>query len=382
MQNLLDYLEWRGDLSFARDCFNEVDNLIFSVLAYLDFEEIVPGGTDGGSIPLLEAAEQLRNTKDKPSSVITKSFFAQLPTLLVKAAQSTRYRDIKLSNFVNQVDYERSEQFSAVVFSMSDELHFLAFRGTDDTLAGWKEDLQMSFMDEVQAQKLAAIYLKSVIASLPGSFYLGGHSKGGNLAVFAASQASEEMRDRILGIYNNDGPGFQTNIIQSAGYQSILGKINTLIPRSSVVGMLLEHIEDYKVVGSYETGIMQHNAFSWKVKGANFVYEEGLSKSSLNINTAVRAWLDQLPFEQRAIFVEALFEILQATGARTVRELSQEMLASSNAMIKTYKNLDPQTQSHLKNVIEIFFAESQKALRRSISKEFNLLISKRMPRKK
>lgn len=152
IHNIFDYLEWRGDLSFARDSFNEVDNLIMSVLAYLEFDGIVPREIDRGSIPLLKVAERLSETIDKPSPLDYNPFFKQIPKLLLKAAKSTRYRDIELSSYVNQVDYEQSKQFSAVVFSINKEQHFMAFRGTDDSLIGWKEDFQMSFRDEVQAQ--------------------------------------------------------------------------------------------------------------------------------------------------------------------------------------------------------------------------------------
>jgi len=377
MLNLFDYLEWRGDLSFARDSFNEVDNLIMSVLAYVKFEEIVPLETGVGTIPLLKAAERLRETMEEPSSFYSIPFFNQIPKLLFKAAESKRFRDIKLSGYVNQIDYEQSKQFSAVVFSINSKLHFIAFRGTDDSLAGWKEDFQMSFMEEVQAQNQAVIYLERILSNLAGDFYLGGHSKGGNLAVYAASHEPKNIQDRIIGIYNNEGPGFQTNIIQSEGYQSILGKISTLIPKSSVVGMLLEHGEEYRVVSSSETGIVQHNPFSWEVKGRNFVYEKGLTKDSLNINKVLRAWLNQLSMEERAQFVDALFDIIQATGAKTIGELSKEKLALANSMIKTYKNMDTLTQSHLKNSVEIFFKESQKVIKNSINEDINSLFSKK-----
>jgi len=377
MQNIFDYMEWRGDLSFARDSFNEVDNLILSVLAYLQFDGIVPQESSRDSISLLKAAERFGKTMDKPSSIDRNPFFKQIPKLLSKAAQTTRYGDIQLSGYENQVDYKQSKQFSAVVFSINSKQHYIAFRGTDDTLIGWKEDLQMSFMDEVQAQKQAVTYMNRIFSNLAGNFYLGGHSKGGNLAVYAATHATENIRDRIIGIYNNDGPGFQTNIIQSEGYQNVLGKISTFIPKSSIVGMLLEHVGEYKVVGSSETGIMQHDAFSWEVKGAKFVYEKGLTKESLNLNSTVRAWLNQLSLEERAQFVDALFDIIQATGAKTVGELAKEKLVMANTMIKAYKNMDTLTQLHLKKTIKIFFEESQKTLKKSITADIDLALSKK-----
>ncbi len=192
MQNLFDYLEWRGDLSFTRDSFNEVDNLIFSVLAYLKFDGIVPEETGADPLPLSEAARQFKEKKYRPYK---DPFFKLTPALLSRAAQSERYRNVNLSGYVNQYDYENSKQFSAVVFSIYNGLHFIAFRGTDYSIIGWKEDFLMSFMDQAPSQNQAVIYMKGIIDNLPGNFYLGGHSKGGNLAVYAATQADEKTKD-------------------------------------------------------------------------------------------------------------------------------------------------------------------------------------------
>ena len=377
MQNIFDYLEWRGDLTFAQDGFNEVDNLIMSALAYLELDGAVPPEASYSSISLSEIAKGYKEQIDKFSALVHNPFFKRIPALFRKAAQSARYRDVKLSNYVNLVDYDASEQFSAVVFSMNPELHFMAFRGTDDTVAGWKEDFHMSFMDEVPAQKQAVIYMNSVFSKLGGQFYLGGHSKGGNLAVYAAAHAEKDIRERIISVYNNDGPGFQTKMIESASYQNICGNVNTLIPKSSIVGMLLEHCGNYEVIASSETGIMQHNAFSWEVKGARFVHEKGISKGSLGLNRTVRAWLEQLPNEERAQFVESLFESIHSTGAKTVGELSREKMVLARAMLKTYKHLDPQTQAHLKKSIDLFFRESRKTLNNAIKTDIDLLLAKR-----
>lgn len=382
MQNIFDYLDWRGDLSFARDGFNEVDNLIFSVLAYLKFEEIFPGETNGNPKPLHQVAQAFKERLSGRSEKEKRLFFKQIPELLFKAANSPRYRTVHLSNYVNHVDYENTKQFSAIAFSLNNQSHFIAFRGTDNTLVGWKEDFHMSFMDEVPAQKQAVVYLQDVMSRLEGNFRLGGHSKGGNLAVYAAALASPTEQDRILAIYNNDGPGFLSGVIQSQGYQSILAKTSTLIPKSSVVGMLLEHWEEYKVVASFATGILQHDAFSWKVRGKNFVVAQGLSQSSLAFNKVLRAWLDQIPMQQRAEFVEAVFTIIQASGAKTVSDLSKEKLAAANAMIKRYKNMDSETQLNLKKTIELFFTESEKTLKRSISTGIDSFISKKFSKRR
>ncbi|HHY27267.1 MAG TPA: DUF2974 domain-containing protein [Desulfitobacterium dehalogenans] len=382
MQNIFDYLDWRGDLSFAQDGFNEVDNLIFSVLAYLEFDGILPSEDSRDSISLTEAGEQyfkgLAHQKLRNS---INPFFREIPKLLIKASLTTRFKEVQLSSYVNLVDHEICNQFSAMVFSINQEEHFIAFRGTDDTLAGWKEDFQMSFRDEVKAQRDAISYAGKIAGKYSGKLYLGGHSKGGNLAVYAAAAMEREAQDRVIGVYNNDGPGFLTHVLEQEGYQRLLDRIHTFVPKSSVVGMLLEHGEEYITVNSNGLSVMQHNAFFWEVRGAHFVYEKGLTKGSKNFNRTVRLWLNQLSMEQRAEFVDALFDILQATGAMTVSDLSQKKLSLANDMIKSYKTLDPLTKSHLKKTLKVFFDKTQKVWISSFEADVVSLLA-RAPNKK
>ncbi|WP_097028385.1 DUF2974 domain-containing protein [Clostridium peptidivorans] len=377
MNNIFDYLEWRGDLSFEKDGFNEVDNLIMSVLAYVEFEGIVPLSIDGGSVSLCYVAEQFKNLYSDISKISDHQLTQQAFELFMKAACTVRYRDIKLSYYVNQINYEQSKQFSAVVFSINNDQHFIAFRGTDATIVGWKEDFQMSFMDEVQGQQDAAAYAEKVMAHYDGDFWIGGHSKGGNFAVYAATHTSNEAKGKILGVYNNDGPGFQAKIIESEGYKSILNLIKTIIPKFAVVGMLLEHGEEFAVVNSNAIGIMQHNPFSWDVKGNHFVYEKGLTKSSVKLNRAVRSWLNNLSIEERAQFVDALFQILQAAGAKTLFELSKERSKTIDIMIKTFKNMDPVTKQVLKQTVESLLVESQKTFKPALKPNTKLLFSRK-----
>lgn len=382
MHNIFDYLDWRGDISFALDPLNEVDNLIFSVLSYLDFSGVVPALGETGSISMREAYQRMKPMSTQVTAGMTKSFFEQVPLLLEKCAASTRFAEVQLSHAINRIEFNKVEQFSAIVFSINEQLHFIAFSGTDDTLVGWIEDLEMSFRDEVPAQKDAALYAQKVMAELNGDFYLGGHSKGGNLAVYAAAHMPPEAQERIIAVYNNDGPGFLTSVIEQEGYQRIIHKVTTFIPQSSVAGILLEHGEAFCIVKSNETGLMQHNAFSWEVLGKHFVYQQELSKSSLALNQTIRAWLNEISLEDRAKFVDALFSILDATGAKTVSELSEAKLTAARSMIATFNQLEPEAQANLKKVIESFFAEGQKILRTSLGEGVGNLVNKTLRRRK
>jgi hypothetical protein len=377
MQNILDYLEWRGDIRFDQDGFNEVDNLVLSSLSYLEFANIVPSPTIQSAVVLDEVARLNTDQIDKFASLTHNPVFKLLPELFYKTAQSLRYRDVELSNYVNEVSHEQSKQFSAVVFSINPNLHFIAFRGTDDTITGWKEDLQMAFMDEVPAQRQAAVYLNSVCPGLEGQLYIGGHSKGGNLAIYAAAQADSKISSRIISVFNNDGPGFQPRVIQSAGYQRIVDKICSLVPNSSVVGKLLEHTSKYKIISSSETGIMQHDSFSWEVKGTHFVYDKAATRTSSILNNTIKAWLADLSTEEREQVVNVLFEVIQSTGATTIGDLSKARLTKSVTMINSFNHLDIRTRLHLIKMVTLFFRESRKNINKTIAKEIDSRREKR-----
>jgi hypothetical protein len=376
MHNILDYLDWRGDLSFEQDALNVVDNLILSALSYLDYDGIVSFKAEEGIVTLSEVADRVIDAIAFDAGYAKNYFFRQIPELLIKASQTIRFGNVGLSCYVNRIEIEKSEQFSAIVFSLTKEQHYIAFRGTDDTLIGWKEDLQMSFMEEVQAQRDAVAYVNYIVPNLEGKLYLGGHSKGGNLAVYVAVSAEQELQDRILAVYNNDGPGFQPKFIRRQGYRRMLNRITTIIPKTSIVGILLEHREEYAVVNSDSKGILQHNVFSWEVKGNQFVRVDSLDKSSINFNKAIKLWLNKLSLEEREQFVEELFNIIYATGSITVSGISSDGLSSAEGMLKAYKNMDPEARKFMRKMIAIFFGESQKVIKHSIGKNIDSIIAK------
>jgi hypothetical protein len=371
---MLDYLKWRGDLSFSQDPFNEIDNLILSILCYNDFAGIVPSVGQAESITLCGAAKIFKETKDT-SGIIELPFLKEIPNLLEQTSKTKRYKNIELSNYINIVDIENTKQFSALVFKVED-LHIIAFRGTDDSLIGWKEDLQMSFLDIVQSQREAVVYSERVMEVIDSKFILVGHSKGGNLALYAASFIDEKYSPSICKIYNNDGPGFQPRIINSEEYKSILPKVKTFLPESSVIGMFLEQGGEYEIVKSSGLAIMQHNPFSWELEGKEYIRKEELTKESLNINKTIRAWITQLTKEEKSDFVDALSEILQKSGATTIADLNNEKLIMAEAMIKAYGKMNKDTKEHLKDTIDLLFKEGKKVFKESISSDIEAFRSK------
>ena len=272
MGTLFDYLDWRGDLSFADVPLNEVDSLIFTQLSYVNFDGILSENLDDKPISLRDAVRQYLKKHKGETPYLGKIVPSAILSLAAKAAKCARYANVKMLGYTNHIDQKTQKQFSAVTFFPPKAPAYVAYRGTDDTLVGWKEDFNMSFLQPVPAQIEAVAYLESVAPYLTEKFFVGGHSKGGNLAVYAAVKCSPALQERIISVYNNDGPGFDRAFIESVDYKNLRAKIRTIVPESSVVGMLLEHEESYDVIKSHATGLLQHDGCSWEVLGGKFIY--------------------------------------------------------------------------------------------------------------
>ena len=336
MSDLFDYIAWRWDLSQAAVPFNAVDALIFARLSYVPFDGVVPPGFDGGK-PLPEAARQVlaKGVLDRQTERGQESI-----RLLTMLADAPRYQGLTLCGFESTLDREAQEQFAAVTIRLPLGA-WVCYRGTDGTLVGWKEDFNMSFSDVVPAQLHAVEYLTRA-AALPGTLRLCGHSKGGNLAVFAAAFCGESIQSRIVAVRNFDGPGFQRGVAGQPDFQRIIGRTRTFLPRSSVVGMLLEHEEPYTVVESRGSGgITQHNVCLWEVTRDGFQELRQVSDGSQFIDRAMKDWVATMDAEQREKVVNGVYEALSATQADTVREVREK---GKMAALKAIMSLDEDTR--------------------------------------
>lgn len=349
MGTLTDYLDWRGDLRFSDISLCEVDGLILSLISYMPFDGVVPSADEEGSVTLLEAMRTYTKMNKGKKLSLGRFIPPALISLTVHAAKTRRYGGIRLSHYVNEVDSEAQKQFSAITFRISRDKYFVAYRGTDDTLAGWKESFNMSFMRPIPGQTAAEEYFKLISESYDGSFYLGGHSKGGNLAVYAAGEAEASAKDRILEIYNFDGPGFDNEYIEGENYRSVKEKVRTIVPQSSVVGMLLEHEEDYEVIKSRASGLTQHTGHTWEVMGNSFIHLDTVTEDSKIIDEKMREWLNGMTVEEREEFVDTIFETLAATNAKTLSDLTSDRIK----LVKAWNSLDPKTKNILLKCVSI-----------------------------
>ena len=340
MANIFDYLDWRGDLTLSERAFNEVDNLILAEICYLDLSGFAPAGFETQQVTLREAWDAYFAAH--PTTDMGVLVPDQIPVLVQKAAQTARFGSLRLLGYVNWIDEETQTQFSAMTMLLPDGSAYVAFRGTDDTIVGWKEDFNMAFTPEIPAQRYAADYLQQAAAALAfRPLLVGGHSKGGNLAVYAAVFCGEAIQKQIRAVYNNDGPGFYASLLELPEHRRIAGKITTLLPESSVVGMLLEHEEAYQVVRSTQIGLLQHDGFSWQVLGERFEHLTELAEGGRIMDQTLRSFLRELTEPQRAQFVDTLFDILTCTDASTLTDLKEGGLKTASAMVKALQKGGP-----------------------------------------
>lgn len=269
-------------------------------------------------------------------------------------AANPRFSDVEMSAYCEQFDGGAQTQFAAVTFRLPSGTLVVAFRGTDDSLVGWKEDFNMAFQYPVPAQVTAADYLARVAAlwqNVP--IVLTGHSKGGNLAVYAAMNAEDDVKDRIERIYSLDGPGFPEAVVNSFEYASVSDRIVKIVPDSSVVGMVLETPERCMVVKSDVEGIMQHFAFSWQMHGGEFDKVEDVASSSVTFNKALNKWLANLSKEQRERAVDALFAVLEASGAGSISAMMAAGPKVIPEMLGTYVGLSGEDRRNLNQALAI-----------------------------
>lgn len=374
MANLLDYLDWRGDLTLDQSPFCEVDNLILAELSFVDFQGIVPPPDRGAGVPLEEAAEAFFARYPQGERIDMGVLVpAAIPEMLQKMARCPRFRQMRLGCCVDWLDPERAEQFAALTVETGDGAVYLSFRGTDDTLAGWKEDFNLACMPQVPAQGMAVQYVRDAARQYPRRrLRLGGHSKGGNLAVYAAVFAPAAVQRRIETVWSNDGPGFYQDLSTLESYQRLAGRIVSIVPKSSLVGMLLAHGEDYVVVDSTQQGVMQHDGFSWQVLGNRFLRLETVTQQGRRNDLALKKWLDAMPLDRRERFVEGLFEVLTASGAQTLTDLKEESFKAAGAMIRAMKDMDKDTRDALLYAVGLLVRSNMEVLLEDLQAEGGL----------
>ena len=349
MSNIIDYIKWRGDLSFSESPFNEVDGLIFTQLSFLDFSGIGPSDVnESGS--LAEAWNKYFHKGRKPESVIlSEEIYEMIKTM----ADAPRYASLKLSGYTAKIDEAAEKQFAAICIGFGKNT-YVFFRGTDDSLVGWKEDFNLAFMESVPAQQEALIYLNNVMkGTLFSPVYVGGHSKGGNLSVYAAMHCKKVYKRRIKKVYAYDSPGFLDNVLETKEYKEVSEKLISIVPEGSVIGQLLGHGKPDDIIVKNESYVLrQHDPFTWEVCGNKFIKVASLNEQSVRINEVISSWLSHLDKSERESFADALYELMTISDAKTLKDILSDKLGFLKALRKISKETKKDINKNIGQIIE------------------------------
>ncbi len=359
MYNLVGYV--KNELkTFEEKPFSEVDSLVLSQMCYAYFDSFVAG--------LNELHRPIKLREMYRAEYFPVLFKGWCDTdsdrqLLFAAAASPRFRDIGLNFCVDELDHDKQKQFSAITFFLDPHTAYIAFRGTDTTWTGWKENFNMAFRSPVPAQIHAAEYLNAV-ASITRrkrvALIVGGHSKGGNLAVYAATMCHPRVQDRIKAVYSHDGPGFVPEFFDAGNYAAIASRVFKTIPQSSLVGMLLEDHEHYTVIKSEATGFMQHSPFTWAINGDKFIKLESVTGAAQYLDKTLNTWINSLSTSEREAFCEALYKILSDANITPSAIFEGKIIDKLPSLFAGYKELSPEIRTMLKKTLMSLAAISLK----------------------
>lgn len=343
--NMFEYVKKYGEYTFEEKKFNEVDNVILSQISYLTLDGIV-FGFGHRPVSLSKTARLLEKQVNKKKTKIVAHFCKKIYKLLLEMKDTPRYRDVMLYNYIKVVDSYK--QFGAVTLKLPDKSIYVSFEGTNSAISGWYEDARMTYSYPVPAQELAANYLRRTVRFIDRKVMVGGHSKGGNLAVYAALEAPLYLRKKIVKVFNNDGPGVPIHIFNTKRHRDLLPKIQKIVPNESVVGMFLYHSEDLTIIKSKRKRVLQHDSFNWMIDEVSFTRGD-LSTFSKSVSFKTNEWLNRLSKEKRK---QCVVEFFNAFDSSNIVETNQ--LLSISKSKEFVKNLYHINEESKENLIDVF----------------------------
>ena len=313
MGNLITYVQQYGSQTFEDKLLTDIDALVLTEIAYLPFDEIVPQSFDvTEAISIGQLGKEFAKVQEKQQEHNPFMITSERIQLLELVSKSQRYKDIKVFGFMNDIDDELTKQFAAVSYQWEEENRWIVFRGTDESLTGWKEDFMMTYSDLIPAQMDAIEYLKKQAETFSGTLNVSGHSKGGNLSLYASTMQEEAVQNRIERIYCWDAPGVHRSILNTEGYQRVVSKAKRYIPQDSIVGLMLESQVPYHIIESQGSGISQHSALMWNIE---------LTRNSQLTDQTFKQWTETVSDEELKLFFDAFFELFFEMGVETVNDV-------------------------------------------------------------
>ena len=351
MKNMLDYIKEFGHVSFEERAFSEIDALVLTELEYLPLEKVVPSDENGETfVTVKDIAEYMKEHKQE--------LFDENPMMITEerhevsqlVANASRYQGLKFFGVVSEWDKDTTKQFAAVTVEVEPSVRLVVFRGTDETLIGWKEDFLMTYSPLVAAQTDAKEYLAKQASLCDGDLMISGHSKGGNLAIYAAATQEEDVQLRIVDIFCFDSPGLYRSVLETKGYQNIVPLAMRYIPQDSLVGLMLESEVPYVIVKSNASGAMQHSAMTWEIEDGQFIKMEKLTKNSQLNDQTFKKWTESVSDEELELFWNVFFELLFNAGIDTVNDLYGQFMHYVQEFLKAAGEMDEEKRELLTRI--------------------------------
>ena len=350
--DLFDYIKWRGDLTFKSAPMGEIDGAIFSMATYVEYDSALAEGEMDDPVSfnyVLESYFSMDENREIKLGLIAPT--DKIIRMLELISKTLRYSSMKISDFVNYINEDECCQFCAMAFHLDDGSVAVSFRGTDDTIIGWKEDFNLSFSRETPSQKKATKYLNRIADKYKDSpIYVCGHSKGGNLAVYAAATCCDDTRKMIARVFSYDGLGQSGEIIMSEGYEKVCNRIDSFLPQSSIVGTMFNGGK-YKVVNSAYRGPYQHDLYSWELDGPAYLRLSGLSAKGVKNQSSFNGMMGKMTSSEKESFVSILFGAIESTGAKTLSEISTAKLKSMSGMIRSLNGISKEQKEVMLGII-------------------------------
>lgn len=375
MSNITEYIEEYKNIDFAESPFNEVDALVLSQLSYVDFSAIVCKFDSDVEISLEEAAHLYFSLHNEDELKENISIVYKACMLLEQCARTKRYRDIKLLKYADNVNDKIDKQFSAITFYIDSDLAVIAFRGTDTSVTGVKESAMLSYMFPVPAQIHGLYYLEESGTIAQRRLIICGHSKGGNLATFSGVSCSNSLKKKIIGIYEFDAPGFPEQMINRYDYLEMKSRIFSYIPQSSIIGCMLYHNSERKIVKSTNENLKQHQVSSWVIDGNHFVFADETDEKSKFFDKYFKKLAVAVGEENTQEVFETVFDFIEDSGINSYDDLKKFDLSKLIKAIYALKNINELQKDLIESTIKqaikefsvLFYAEHLQSFARKIS---------------
>lgn len=336
MTNIFDYIKWRGDVMFSSSSLNEIDSLIFCQLSYIPFDNIISADFSENGLTIEEIYDLYFDIADKKINMGAIIPTEKIIPLLEMLSHSERFKDIRLHSYVNEISEDEEKQFSAVCFDIpSESLTYVAFRGTDDNIIGWKEDCNMALFTPIPAQKNGVKYLNEIAKNTKNKLILGGHSKGGNIAVYSSFLVEKEAKSKVIAVHNFDGPGFREDFLEiTKSSPTVIRKITNFLPESSLIGSIFDTVGRRIYVKSNAKGLYQHDAFTWYLERIHFITVPSLSKSSAQFHKSLKQWVADMSDVEKKEFVDAFFKLCTVNDSGTLTDIVSNKFKFIGALFK------------------------------------------------